>query len=328
MVIELLKKNRKYFSLILFVVIAYLSYLVVKPFISAILTSFILAYIFHPLYKKMLEYTKNKTLSSIAITLFILLLILLPLIFIGKLVAVQAYDFYHQGNLADMITYFESFFGNTEAYSYFLNGISIVTNLVNKWVSDFLISFPKLMLNFFIILFLAFYLFKDWDKLYFYVEKLLSIKQKERIVNHIKYTTNAIVYGFFSTAILEGIIATIGFLIFGIPNAFFLGLLTIILIILPLVGAAVVWIPAAIWLVYKGKLLLALLFAIYSLVFVSSIENILRPKLIGDKALIHPAIMLIGILGGLALLGFIGMVIGPLLLSILYILIKDQFVKK
>ena len=325
---ELLRKNRRYFSLILFLAIAYLSYLVIKPFISTILTSFILAYIFHPLYKKMFEYTNNKTLSAITVTIFILLLILLPLIFIGKLVAVQAYDFYHRGNLADMISYFESFFGNTEFYSYFLNGVNIVTNMVNKWVSDFLISFPKLVLDFFIILFLIFYLFKDWDKLYFYVEKLLSIKQKERIVNHIKYTTNAIVYGFFTTAVLEAAIATIGFLIFGIPNAFFLGLMTIFLIILPLVGAAVIWVPAAIWLVYKGKLLLALLFAVYSLVFVSSIENILRPKLIGDKALIHPAVMLLGIFGGLALLGFIGIVIGPLLLSILYILIKDQFAKK
>lgn len=328
MVIELLEKNRKYFGLILFLLITYLSYLVIKPFIGAILTSFILAYIFHPLYKKLFEHTKNKTFSSISITLLILLLILVPLIFIGKIVAVQAYNFYHRGNLADMVSYFESFFGNTEFYSYFLNGVSVVTNLVTKWVSDFLISFPKLILHFFIILFLVFYLFKDWDKLYFYVERLLLIKQKEHIVNHIKYTTNAIVYGFFSTAVLEGVIATIGFLIFGIPNAFFLGLLTIILIILPMVGAGVVWIPAAIWLAYKGKLLLALLFVIYSLILVSSIENVLRPKLIGDKALIHPAIMLLGIFGGLALLGFIGMVIGPLLLSILYILIKDQFAKR
>lgn len=327
MVIELLRKNRKYFSLILFLVIAYLSYLIVKPFISAILTSFILAYIFHPLYERLFSYTKNKTISSITITLFILLLILLPLIFVGKIIAVEAYNFYHKGNLADIITYFESLFGNTEFYSYLVNGIKTLTTFISGWVSNFLISFPKLILDFFIILFLVFYLFKDWDKFYFYIEKLLLIKQKERIVNHIKLTTNAIVYGFFATAILEAIVATIGFLIFGIPNAFFLGLITIVLVILPFLGAAVIWVPATIWLIYKGKLLMAMLFAIYSLIFVSSIENILRPKIIGDKALVHPAIMLLGIFGGLAFLGFIGIVIGPLILSILYILIKDQFEK-
>ncbi|MDD5651430.1 MAG: AI-2E family transporter, partial [Candidatus Nanoarchaeia archaeon] len=139
----------------------------------------------------------------------------------------------------------------------------------------------------------------------------------------------AIIYGFFSTAVLEGILATIGFLIFGIPHAFFFGLLTIIFVILPALGAGVIWVPAAIWLIYKGKILFAILFSIYSLIFMSGIENVLRPKIIGDKANVSPIIMLLGIIGGLLVFGFIGMVIGPLILSITYyIIIKDYLLTK
>ena len=157
----------------------------------------------------------------------------------------------------------------------------------------------------------------------------MFLKEKEKIINHIRLVTNSIIYGFFLTAVLEGFIAIILFLAFGIPHAFFFGLLTILFVILPMVGAGIIWLPAAIWLAYKGNLALAVLFSILSLVFLSGIENVLRPHIIGAKSNVHPIIMLIGIIGGLMLFGFIGMVIGPLILSIIYyIIIKDFLIKK
>ena len=322
---DILRKNSKYIGLLIILILAYLSFLIIKPFISAILTSFLLAYIFYPVYKRLLKYIKNETMASFVITLFVLLIVLLPLILIAKIILTQAYDFYQSGTITGISDYIKLYIGDADI----IKALNYITTYVIKIFSDFIISFPKIILNFLIILFILFYLLKDWDSIFKQLKSLMFLKEKEKIINHIRLVTNSIIYGFFLTAVLEGFIAIILFLAFGIPHAFFFGLLTILFVILPMVGAGIIWLPAAIWLAYKGNLALAVLFSILSLVFLSGIENVLRPHIIGAKSNVHPIIMLIGIIGGLMLFGFIGMVIGPLILSIIYyIIIKDFLIKK
>ena len=264
-------------------------------------------------------------MASFVITLFVLLIVLLPLILIAKIILTQAYDFYQSGTITGISDYIKLYIGDADI----IKALNYITTYVIKIFSDFIISFPKIILNFLIILFILFYLLKDWDSIFKQLKSLMFLKEKEKIINHIRLVTNSIIYGFFLTAVLEGFIAIILFLAFGIPNAFFFGLLTILFVILPMVGAGIIWLPAAIWLAYKGNLALAVLFSILSLVFLSGIENVLRPHIIGAKSNVHPIIMLIGIIGGLMLFGFIGMVIGPLILSIIYyIIIKDFLIKK
>lgn len=322
---DILRKNSRYIGLLIVLILVYLSFLIIKPFISAILTSFLLAYIFYPVYKRLLKYIKNETMASFVITLFVLLIILLPLILVAKIILTQAYGFYQGGTITNISDYIKLYIGDADI----VKALNYITTYIIKIFSDFIISFPKIILNFLIILFILFYLLKDWDSIFKQLKSLIFLKEKEKIINHIKLVTNSIIYGFFLTAILEGFIAIILFLVFGIPHAFFFGLLTILFVILPMVGAGIIWLPAAIWLAYKGNLMLAILFSILSLVFLSGIENVLRPHIIGTKANVHPIIMLIGIIGGLILFGFIGMVIGPLILSIIYyIIIKDFLIKK
>ncbi|MBU0929965.1 MAG: AI-2E family transporter [Nanoarchaeota archaeon] len=325
MVIDLLKKNSKYIWLLVVILLTYLSFLIIKPFISAIITSFILAYIFHPLHKKLSSYTKNETLTAFIITIVILLIILLPLILIAKIITTQAYSFYENGSITDVSNYIRSLTGINNIG----NIISYVISYIGKIFSDFIISLPKILLNFLVILLLLFYLLKEWDSVFTRIRSLIFLKQKDKIIKHIKNVTNSIIYGYFVTAVLEGIIATILLLIFQVPHAFFFGLLTIILVVLPVVGASLIWIPVSIWLVYKGSLVLGIVFALLSLILLSGIENVLRPKVIGDKAKLHPIIMLLGIIGGMIVFGFIGIVIGPLILSIVYyIIIKDYLMGK
>lgn len=324
-------KSHKYIRIALALLVLFLSYLIVEPFLNAILTSFILTYIFYPIYKKLFSYLKNKTLASLTVTSFILLLVLLPLMVIIRITATQASNFYYSGGLTSVNNFLSSFMGNTELQSYVTLGIKSLTSYITNLVSSFIIQIPKFIISSLIIVFMVFYLLKDWESIYNKSKNLIFLtrKETEKIMNHIKIITNAIIYGFFSTAILEGILATIGFLIFGIPHAFFFGLLTILFVILPGVGAGVIWVPAAIWLAYKGKILMALLFAVYSFIFMSGIENVIRPSIIGVKADVSPIIMLLGIIGGLLVFGFIGIVIGPLILSIThYIIIKDYLLTK
>ena len=95
-----------------------------------------------------------------------------------------------------------------------------------------------------------------------------------------------------------------------------------LLSILPLIGPWLIWFPAAIYLIVSGHVLPGILLMIYGIIIISNIDNLVKPLVIGSKSKIHPAIVLIGVLGGLKIMGLIGIVIGPLILAFLVIFFK------
>jgi predicted PurR-regulated permease PerM len=110
-----------------------------------------------------------------------------------------------------------------------------------------------------------------------------------------------------------------------VDNPILFGLLTIIFAFMPYVGAVVVWLPIVLLMLLNGiitgynpDIVSAMLLSIYSIIIVSSIDNILKPKIIGDRGKIHPVVVLVGVLGGLVIMGPIGVVTGPLVLSLTF----------
>ena len=129
--------------------------------------------------------------------------------------------------------------------------------------------------------------------------------------------------------------ARIGFLIFGVDSAFLWGFLSVIAAFIPFVGAAIIWVPLVLKMVLEGlivgnntMLFMALGLTLYSVFIVGTIDNILKPKIIGDKAGLHPVIVLLGVFGGLALFGFAGLIIGPLLLALFIALLRIYEIEK
>jgi predicted PurR-regulated permease PerM len=119
------------------------------------------------------------------------------------------------------------------------------------------------------------------------------------------------------------LVSVLGFFVFGVPNAIFWGFIMIILGILPLVGAPLIWGPAALWLFIDGHSGAALgLLIVNGGIVIGYVDNILRPKLIGKAANVHPVAILIGVLGGVEAFGALGFVIGPLVLAIFIALVR------
>jgi len=118
-------------------------------------------------------------------------------------------------------------------------------------------------------------------------------------------------------------VGTLGLYIFGIKSPLVWGIIMVIACMIPFVGAPVVWFPLGVFKVIIGlnsgnnyETIMGIGLLAYGFIIVSSIDNLIRPKIIGDRARIHPTIILLGILGGLAIFGFIGIVVGPLILSL------------
>ncbi len=123
------------------------------------------------------------------------------------------------------------------------------------------------------------------------------------------------------TAVSQGVVATVGFLIFGVPEPLIWGLFTVIAALVPTVGTSLSIIPAVIVLALTGHVPQAIGMAIWGVLAVGLIDNFLGPKLVSSTTKLHPLLVLLSVLGGLSLFGFLGFLIGPIIMAIMIELI-------
>ena len=139
----------------------------------------------------------------------------------------------------------------------------------------------------------------------------------------------AVIYGSIIIAIIQGTLGGIGFAIFGVPSPLLWGVVMIFASLIPYIGSSIIWFPAALMLIFNGyfnseinPIIKGILLILYGILIVGTADNILKPKIIGDKGGLHPVLVLLGVVGGLSFLGFIGMFVGPIILAMLVVFIK------
>jgi len=314
-----LKKYSKYLFIGVFLIIAVLTFLIVKSFISSFLTSIVLAYLLFPLYNKLNKYIKNKSISAAIMLILLILIIIIPtFFFINALVkeSLLIYNYVKSGELNLDSSIYNAL---NKIFQYFLNEFSLIV-----------INIPKFLVNVFITLFLFYYFLKDGDKLVEQIKSLIPMDNdhKLKVVNEFKNVTHSIVYGLILTAVIIGIISGIGFYFFKVSSPLFWAIIVIILTVLPGVGTFLVWAPIGILKIIQNDLFNGIGILIFGLIFISGLETILKPRLIGNKSNIHPALVVIGVFGGIKLLGFVGLFFGPLILVTFITFLKSMLNKK
>lgn len=343
--------HSRYIFVIIFLIIIYLAFTLIKPFISVILTSMLLVYIFYPVYKYIYKKTKKENFSALAVSILVVLIISLPFLYMISGVAKEANyllkiskdkityanifsDSCSQSNIICSLSYkIKEFISNPKVMSFLEDLIKQVTTFIIKKTSDFLISLPKFLLDIFLIIFIMFYLFKEGDYIVSRVEKILPLKAQDRknVVKKINDSIYAILFGSIIVALIQGVLGTIGYYVVGMKSVILWGIITILFAFVPFLGTAIVWVPASLYFIISGLVSSNPLMIgkgvglfLYGLILVSSIDNIIRPKLIGSRAGIHPILILLGVLGGVALFGVIGMIVGPLIFA-LFIVFLDIY---
>jgi predicted PurR-regulated permease PerM len=158
-----------------------------------------------------------------------------------------------------------------------------------------------------------------------------TAKQKESMARKFMDTFNAVITGLFFIALLQGLMTGIGFALFGVPFPVLWGFLAAFLALLPIGGTALVWIPGAIYLFLTGATIKALLLAVWGIVLVSLPDNLLKPVIIGKKANIPTFFLFIAILGGIQTFGFLGILFGPVVVTLLTAFVqiyREEFASK
>lgn len=205
------------------------------------------------------------------------------------------------------------------------NNIGKITAYIFTALSNIIISIPNLLFQFFLILFLTYYLLKDGEKFVNNIKAAIPVKKsyQDEIVARVNEITRAVIFGNIIIALIQGTLAGIGFYFAGISSPITWGVLTVFTALIPFLGAFAVWFLLAIVLFFNGYMandatvmLKAIGLSAYGLLVISSIDNILKPKIISANARIHPALILLGVVGGIYLFGVIGVIIGPLFLAL------------
>jgi len=322
------------------------AFFLVKPFFTPIATALITAYMFYPLYRLVKKLIKSRTLSAIVVSAFIIALIIIPTYFILTAIskeAVAGYEAVKEKIEKDeflgldctreknVVCNTYNFIKDPSVQKYVESSLGKIQTYIVTGTTSFIFSIPRRLLDVFITFFVIFYMLKDGPKLVKKIEGLLPLgkKHKSDIGFRIRDVMYAIVYGNILTALIQGTIAGIGYWIFKVHSPILWALITALFAVVPFLGTAVVWIPISLSLIFTGLysnqqslVWNGIGLMIYCALLVSTIDNIVKPKIISGRADVHPLLVLIGVVGGLAVFGVIGIFIGPLILALLVTFIK------
>ena len=315
--------NRSQAFLVLAIAVAAaLSVLIVLPFIEYVFGALLLAYILYPFHRR-LEPHLGEFVSPIALLAASGIVVLVPLWYIIQsfvrdlqqiargetaldIPEIEAQILDLTGVEVDLAFQFELF---VESLIEVLFGSA--TNIANAGL--------QFSLGLALVLFLVYYLLREGEEFVAWAHQLVPLPAAvtSELFDQIDRMTWGVVIGHISVALLQAVIAGVGLWVAGIPNVVFWTFVMAVLALLPLIGAFLVWGPAALYLIALGDVTAGVFLAIYGIAVVSMVDNYARPIVIDQQAHLNPGVILVGVFGGVYTIGFTGLFVGPITLGVL-----------
>jgi len=320
-------------------------YWMLAPLWGALAWGIGLAFLLAPVHVRLTRKLKGRAnLSAGIITVLVPLLLAGPLLSLGAAFANQVADLvtrlqqqqlrFDAGLLAQLERYpligslaewlRQNLIATTEQLqSWLVSGTQVLLHSLAATGGNFLLSALGTVVHFFMMLFLLFFLLRDGRLLLDRTVRLVPMEPQRRaeLLKLAGDTTRAVVYGEGMTALAQGALVGVGFAIAGLPSAIVFGVLAAVLALLPAVGAALVWIPAVVFLAATSQWG----WAIFMLVWgtgVSVSDNLLRPFLISSRVPVSTLAVFVGVIGGVSAFGMIGVIVGPVLLTVMATMLR------
>lgn len=318
----------------LMVVVAVGCYLVLQPFLTAILIAAVLAVVTWPLFKKLRAAMRQS--SGAAATVMVVLIVvtfLIPVSFLSvalaqqipKWIAVVAAWLKDPSPVLDAIAdipYAGAWLHEQLAQAIdpaaFGSTVQRIIDPLTSWFVNAAVHAGNGLVQLALVTFIVFFFYRDgaWfaDRISELVARVSGGIASE-ITGILVNTTRSVVFGIIGTAIGQGLVAGIGFWIAGVPGVLMLSFAVCLLSVIP-VGPPLIWIPAAVWLYTQGNLGMAVFLACWGTFGISSVDNFLKPVLISRGSSMPIALIFLGVFGGVLAFGFLGLILGPVLLAV------------
>ncbi len=317
--------------------------MVLRPFISALLWAVVLCFSSWPVYERVLALVRQqRTLAALIMTLTTALVLLLPFLIVGLSLGDNVKDLTAATRKwleagppqppawlakvpavgAQATAYWHDLAGDTKRLA---QEAQKLIEPISAWLLSGGIKLGRGMAELAMSIFIAFFLFRDGttaaERLRAGVDRIAG-EHGQRLLVLAGKTVRSVVYGILGTALAQGVVAGIGYLIAGVPGALLLALLTFFLSLVP-VGPPLIWIPASIWLFNQGQTGWGIFMIIWGVAVISSVDNFVKPWLISQGSNLPFILILFGVLGGALAFGFIGVFLGPTLLAVGFKLIQE-----
>ena len=334
------QKSELRFLLVLLTGVFAFAFFIFKPFLYALILAIVFATVFEPLHKKILAMMRGKNgLAAFLATIAVFIIVIAPLAFLGIQIFQEAAGLYSSlavnggaggfsGAAGDAIKSIQRFFPAQIEFSldveqYAKQGLNWLLQHL-----DFLFSnVITITVSAFVFFVALYYLFKDGQKLKRVIVPLSPLQDiyNETILNKLELAITSVIKGTLAVALVQGVISGIGYAIFGVPNAVLWGSVTAIAALIPGIGTGLALIPAIFYLFLSGETLSGFGLLIWGMTAVGLVDNFLGPKLMERGVQLHPFLILLSILGGIAFFGPFGFLLGPLVLSLLSALLEVYF---
>lgn len=316
------------------------------PYSGAVLWATVLAIVFAPMYRRLSRSMRQKrTLAALATLLVIVLIVILPLTLITALLLQEGFSVYEriQSGELNIGEYFKQIFGALPSWvtdlldRFELTNVRVMQERLSSGLmktSQFLATQAlnigqntfDLIIDLFIVLYLLFFLLRDGDGLTRRIRNAIPLhaEQQRDLLNKFTAVIRATIKGTVVVAILQGALGGLIFWALGVRAPVLWGALMAVLSLLPAVGSALVWLPVAIYFLVTGAIWQGIVLIAFGVLVIGLVDNVLRPVLVGKETKIPDYVVLVATLGGIAIFGLNGFVIGPVIAA-MFMAVWDIF---
>jgi predicted PurR-regulated permease PerM len=321
----------------------YLCWKMLQPFIEVVLWAVVLVIVFFPVHRRIQARVGSPGWSALLSCLLVIFVILVPLTLLTFAVVNELSDFAQMlqpkpdgtggaaGAAAGLLDpnspylgpvvrwvgqYIDlSKLGSQEFIAERLKGVS---GAIASRTLGFVGGAVGFVVEVFFVIFTMYYLFRDGERLRATAYEItpLSDEKAREIFDRTGEVIGASVYGVLVIAVIQGVLGGLAFWVLGLPSPLLWGVVMIFLSMIPMLGAFLVWVPAAIYLALSGHWAKAVMLTVWGALVIGSVDNFLRPKLVGERTRLHELLIFFSVLGGLQVFGVLGIVLGPVIVAI------------
>lgn len=314
--------------------VGFMVWQIFAPFIAALALAGIIVVITYPMYEFLVRNTprQNASVAALLSTLIVFFVIVIPTFFVSSLLISEFVSFYRALDSSGELAVDQMLIGLEQTVQLYVPGFDInMSEQVRQSVAWFTRNIGTIfagtvsvIFTFLISMLGSFYLFRDGDRLIKWVISVSPLPDKEDkiILTRIGQAIRSVATGTVLLSIIQGIVAALGFSIFGVERAILWGSIAALGALLPGIGTAGIMIPAVGYLFFLGEPVNAIGLLIWGVIAIGVVDNFIGPYLMSRGNNLHPFVILISVLGGISLFGPIGFILGPVFISLFMVLLE------
>jgi predicted PurR-regulated permease PerM len=314
-----------------------------EPFLGVVLWAVVLAIVFFPMHRRIRARVGSPGWSAVLSCLLVIFVILVPLTLLTFAVVNELSDFAQllqqkaDGNggaagvaaglldpnhpyLGPAVRWLGQYvdLGKLTSQAFIAERLKGLSGAIAARTLGFVGGAVGFIVEVFFVIFTMYYLFRDGERLREAAYDLmpLSDTKAREILERTGEVIGASVYGVLVIAVIQGVLGGLAFWVLGLPSPLLWGVVMIFLSMIPMLGSFIVWVPAAIYLGLTGEWGKAAMLAVWGALVIGSVDNFLRPKLVGERTRLHELLVFFSVLGGLQVYGVLGIVLGPVIVAI------------